>query len=179
MKKKYFKNMDVNEQLDIIINNNTLMNNFEELFYSNLMEQQREETELMLGLYTPGVDIRDHYSSFFLALSDWEKFFNNVNKDYLSEDGIILYNEISKLYEEYQNTELFDNRYNELYEIIENKCKELLSICEKQLHSYEHYSEEDVKEELRYHIEIGDYEEMYILDNDKTVVYEDITKIYK
>ena len=88
------------------------------------MEQQREETELMLGLYTSGVDIRDHYSSFFLALSDWEKFFNNVNKDYLSEDGIILYNEISKLYEEYQNTELFDNRYNELYEIIENKCKE-------------------------------------------------------
>lgn len=179
MKKKYFKDMDVNEQLNIIMNNTKLKSNFEELYYNYLMEQQCCETELMLGKRTPGVDIKDHYSSFFLVLTDWEKFFNNVNKDYLSEDGIVLYNEISKLYEEYQNTELFDNRYDELYEILEDKCKELLNICEGLLHNWESYSEEDMKEELKYHIENGDYEKCYIIDNDKTVVYEDITKSYR
>jgi len=179
MERKYLKEMELEEQVDIILNNNMLRSDFEELYYSYLMDVQADQGELMLGKNYPGIDIKDHYSSFFLVLIDWEKFFNNLDSDYLNSDGLKLYADIKNLYNEYINEDMYSEKFGELEIEIEDKCKELLSICENQLHEYEHYSEEDMIEELKYHIDNGDYENYYIIDNDKNVVYEDITKIYK
>ena len=156
--KKYFKEMSTEEKVNIIMNNDELRRKAEEHYYTDLMEQQAENGELMLGKeHWRYIDVRDNYSSFYLVLKDWNKFLDNLDKDYLSQKGIDLYNEIYKLYEEYNNTDMYSDRFNELEEILEDKCKELLKICEEQLHQYETYTDEDLKEDITFLLEENNF----------------------
>ena len=184
--KKYFKEMSTEEKVNIIMNNDKLRREMEEHYYTDLMEQQAENGELMLGKeHWRYIDVRDNYNSFYLVLKDWHKFIDNVDKDYLSQEGIDLYDEIMKMYDEWGNMVVYEDededRYNQLEEEIENKCKELLKICEEQLHQYETYTDEDLKEDITFQLEENNVnEDLYIIDDDTSKVYEDIsyTKTY-
>lgn len=182
--KKYFKDMSTEEKVNIIMNNDKLRRKAEEHYYTDLMEQQAEEGELMLGKeHWRYIDVRDNYSSFYLALKDWHTFLDNLDKDYLCNNGLDLYNQIMVLKNEYDNIDIVENedRFNELEEELENRCKELLQVCEKQLHEYETYTDEDLKEYITFQLEENNVnEDLYIIDDDTSKVYEDIsyTKTY-
>ena len=185
--KKHFKDMSTEEIINIIMNNNDLKNKEGELYYQQLMDEQVENAELMLGKeYHKYIDVRDNYNSFFMVLKDWHKFIDNLDKDYLCVEGIDLYDKIMKKYDEYGNMVVYDeedeDRLNNLEEELENDCKKLLDICEGQLHEYEDYTEEDFKERLRFRIEEykEELEDYYIIDDDTSKVYQDIsyTKTY-
>lgn len=174
--KKYFKDLDTETKVKIIMENQNLCDKACEDYYEYSMETQLEEGNLMLGERNNGIEIRDNYSSFYLILRDWHKFLDNLDKDYLCEDGLILYDKIMKLKEEYENTDMYSDRFNELEDDIENYCKELLRICEKQLHQYENYTKEDVEEYLRFNFDENNlYEDYYIIDNDTSKVYHDVS----
>ena len=174
--KRYFKDLDTDTKVKIVMENQSLCDKACEDYYEYSMETQLEEGNLMLGERNNGIEIRDNYSSFYLVLRDWHKFLDNLDKDYLCEDGLILYDKIMKLKEEYENTDMYSDRFNELEDDIENYCKELLRICEKQLHQYENYTKEDVEEYLRFNFEENNlWDNYYIIDNDTSKVYNDVS----
>ncbi len=178
--KKYFKDLDTETKVKIVMNNENLRDKAYNDCYENNMNMQLEEGELMLGKDNNGFDIRDNYSSFFLVLRDWRKFINNLDSDYLCDDGLELYKTIMNLVNEQENLDSwndnYDEKYNELDEKIENYCEELLNICEKQLHEYENITEEDVEEYLKFNFEDNYlYENYYIVDDDTSKVYNDVS----
>lgn len=181
--KRYFKDIDTNKKIDIILNNNDLREQLEPRFYEDNMEQQEEETELLFGKdWCKWLDIRDNYTSFYLVLKDWYKFINNLDRDYLCTKGIDLYNKIIVLKKEYENTDMVEDedKFNDLEEKLEEYCKELLKICEEQLHEYENFNEDDFKYYLEFHLEENNlFDDCYIIDDDYTKVYQDITKVYE
>lgn len=184
--KRYFKDMKTEEKFEIITKNEDLRKRLEEQYYEDQMEAQYEEGKLMLGERYNGVDIKDHYNSFFLVLRDWNKFIDNLDKDYLCTEGLELYDKIIELKKEHDNITLWEEedeeRYNELEEELENKCEELLSICEKQLHEYEKWDEGDFNEYIMFELDNNDiYSDYYIIDNDTSKVYEDVnfTRTYQ
>lgn len=176
--KKYFKDLDTQTKIDIIMNNEKLKEKIWYDCYEDNMEMQLEEGNLMLGERDNGIDIRDNYSSFYLVLTDWEKFLNNLDSDYLCQNGLDLYDAIMKLKNEYDNFDIVENedRYYELQEELHNKCEELLKICERQLHQYEDISEDDLKSYLEFNLEENYlFENYYILEDDTSKVYNDVS----
>lgn len=181
--KKYFKDLDTKTKINIILNNNDLMELVSQDYYEQNMEQQQEEGELMFGKDSHKyIEIRDNYNSFYLRLLNWCQFIENLDADYLCYKGIDLYSQIMILKNEYDNIDIVENeeRFDDLEEELENKCKELLSICENQLHEYEQYNEEDVKCFLEFELEENDlFSDYYIIDDDYSKVYVDITKTFR
>lgn len=180
--KKFIKDMDQKEIEKCLQVNERFYN----LVYNDLYEQdmdwQYEEGKLLFGENSHKyIEIRDHYSSFYLVLINWYEFIENLDPSYLCSKGIDLYNEIIKLKKEYENiacdTEEEENRYNELEEELENKCKDLLEICEDQLHEYEKgdYSTEDL---IDYVMNSSSYEDFYIT-GENYILYSDHTTCYK
>lgn len=174
--KKYFKDLDTETKVKIVMNNVNLRDKAYNDYYEFSMETQLEEGNLMLGERDNGIEIRDNYSSFYLILRDWHKFLDKLDSDYLCQDGLDLYNEIVELKEEYENTEMYSDRFNELDEQIDTNCGELLKICEKQLHQYENCTKEDVEEHLRFNFDENNlWENYYIIDDDTSKVYNDVS----
>ena len=179
--KKYFKDLDTDTKIDIILNNNKLYEGLGYEYYNYNMELQLEEGELMLGdSRNNGVEFVDYYNSFYLALNDWHKFLNSLDADYLCEEGIELYKSTMELVKELENldnwSDDYEDRYNELDEELEYNCKKLLGICEKQLHDYENCDKDDFVEWLKFGFEenklLDDY---YIIDGDTNKVYNDVS----
>lgn len=182
--KQYLKDMEIEKQVDILFNNEDIRNVLAERYYEDLMWQQQEEGELMLGKdYHKYIDIEDNYNSFFFRLRDRDKFLDNLDKDYLTQEGIDLYDETYKLYEEYNNMSMYDDadeeqeeRYNGLDLKLDDNCEKLLDICENILHGYENYTDEDLKWFINDEIEFNHYgKELYILGDDTSKVYEDVS----
>ena len=71
--KKYFKDLDTETKVRIVMNNEDLFNTICNDVYERNMEMQLEDGNLMLGEKDNGIEIRDNYSSFFLVLRDWNK----------------------------------------------------------------------------------------------------------
>jgi hypothetical protein len=181
--KKYFKDLDTDKKLEIILNNNDLNELVSQDYYEYNMQMQEEEGELMFGKDSHKyIEIRGNYDSFYLRLLNWQKFIENLDKDYLCSKGIDLYNNIIELKKEYESIDISEEeeRFDILEEELEAKCRELLEICENQLHEYEQYNEEDLKEFVRFNLEENDlFSDFYIIDNDYSKVYSDYTKTYK
>lgn len=179
--KQYLKDMEIEKQVDILFNNEDIRNVLAERYYEDLMWQQEEEGKLMFGEHwSKYIDIHDNYNSFFLRLKNRNEFLDNLDKNYLSQEGIDLYDETYNLYEEYNNICQYDeeqeDRFNELDELLDTKCEELLQICENMLHGYENYTDEDLKEFINNEIEFNHYgTELYILGDDTSKVYEDVS----
>ena len=175
----YFSDLETEDKLEIVLNNDDIMKDVYEMFYNLRMDQQQEEGELMLGKeHYKYIELHNHYSSFFLTLINWKEFIENLDFQYLCQEGIDLYNEIIELKKEYENIDIVENedRFNELEDILENKSKDLLEICERQLHDFEDYNNDDITDFLKFEFENnGLYSDYYIIDNDKTKVYEDIS----
>lgn len=176
--KKYFKDLDTKTKIEIIMNNEDLKNELENKYYQRNMEMQEEEGKYMFGNESwKYIDIRDNYDSFYLVLKNWHNFLDNLDSDYLCQDGIDLYNEIMLLKNEYENIDVVEEeeKFDNLEEKLESKCKELLKICEEQLHEYEKYNNEDFKDYLEFELEENNIlEDYYILDNNYKKVYLDI-----
>lgn len=182
MKKKYVKDMEKEEIKKILENNSDFYNLVYNDLYTQDLEWQGEEADLMFGKdHYKYIEIHDNYSSFFLTLKNWSAFLDNLDRDYLNIKNADLYNEIMKLKKEYENiacdTIEEEDRFNELEDILEGKSKELLEACEDQLHEYEkgNYSIEDL---IDYVMNTFNYEDFYTKDND-CVLYKDQTSCYK
>ena len=159
--KIYLKYMEDKEKYALIKKNKILMEMLQRDLYDVYMFDQMTTGEYMLGKDVSSyIDIKDHYSTFFLVLKDWKKFINNLDKDYLSNDALNLYNIIIKKRDKLYNMEQFTDKYNKLEEEIENNCKELLKLCESFLHEYESYPDED--DAIRYAEEMERLNDYYI-----------------
>lgn len=135
--KRYLKDMETKEQVEIIMNIEELKCEEADDYYEQLMQQQCDEADLMLGeKWSNYIEYRDNYNSFFLILRDWYKFIDNLDSDYLCSKGIDLYKEIIPLKDKYDNVEMYSDEYYDLENRLEEKCKDLLKLCEKQLQEY-------------------------------------------
>lgn len=163
---------------EIFEHNEELGNNLWNLTWDRNMEQQLEFGNLCLGENSHKyIDIRDHYSSFYLTLKNAEEFVNNIDKAYLTTEEDTLYNECIELLEKRNNEEYGNDYYWEFDIELDNKAEELLKLIEKDLHAYENVETEDVFEEFLFQlIENENYGELYYYENDPTYnLYEDIS----
>lgn len=180
--KTYFKDIDIDKKLEIILNNNDLKEIVSQDYYEYNMHIQEEEGQLMFGKDSHKyIEIRDNYDSFYLRLLNWRKFIENLDSDYLCVNALGEYNKIKEMITEYENIDIVEEeeKFNDLEEKIEEKCKDLLLLCENQLHEYEQYNEEDLKEYITFNLEGNDlFSDFYIKDNDYSKVYSDYTKTY-
>lgn len=165
---RMLKDLEIEELKKILFKNDRMLEQISQRISEDLLEQQAEEANLLFGNnHHLWIDIKSHYTSFFLRLKDWEKFIDNLDVEHLNGPGIEKYNEILKDIEEwYQSNFTIGIESNEdLEEKIEQKCEELLLICEKILHEYEETptSEDILDYFVNNEIEFNDY---YVDNND-------------
>lgn len=183
--KKYFNELNQEEIRKVLEKNEQLFDELSQYLYEDKMYCQEEDAKLMFGKnWYKYIDYNDHYSSFYLRVIDWEEFINNLDKDYLTQEGIDLYNYIQDKREVLNNMEWGTDNYYNLEEHLEKKSQELLDVCENMLHSYEGYP--DFDECYDYIINNLDlYEDCYInvdkKGNTDYILYQDIsyTKSYE
>lgn len=100
MKKVYINELETEKRNKLIKNNKKLMDMLErDLYEYNMMLQEEEAREMFGADNHKYIDIRNHYSSFYLVLKDWRRFMDNLDSDYLSPEAITLYNKIKKYIE--------------------------------------------------------------------------------
>lgn len=180
MKKIYLKDLTYNKLKKLCLQNQDFINFYGRRVYEDNMECQERTGKAMFGeKQFEYIDIKDNYNSFYLVLKNWRKFIENIDKDYLSEKALILYNYIINKKEVLDNMCCYSNRFDDLEYHLEKKCEELLELCEKELHEYEKYpSDEEVFDSI-YNYDWY-LEEKYYTDSDRKKIYNDIsyTKIY-
>lgn len=173
MNKIYLKDLSIEDLKELCKNNDSFMEQFYQDLYDRNMDLQCEEGILMFGKdWHTYINMIDNYNSFYLRLKDWRMFIENLDGDYLCQQGIDLYNNIindkTTLDKMDEDNELYDN----LEEHLENMCKLLLEICEKQLHEYEDYPMFDDVFDYMYDNEL--YLEYYT-DENKQKIYVDVS----
>ena len=138
--KKYFNELNQEEIRKVLEKNETLFDELSQQLYEDKMYCQEKEGNSIFGNnWYKYIDYNDNYSSFYLRLKDWEEFIDNLDKDYIPQEGIDLYNYIQNKKAVLNNMELGTDNYYNLEEHLEKKSQELLDICENMLHSYENY----------------------------------------
>lgn len=180
MKKIYLKDLTYNKLKKLCLNNKDFINYYGQRVYDDNMYCQEETGTAMFGKnYYEYITIKDHYTSFYLILRNWRKFIENIDKDYLSEEALILYNYIINKKEVLDNMCCYSDRFNNLEYHLEKKCEELLELCEKELHEYEKYPSDEEVFDLIYNYEWY-LEKEYYTDNERKKIYNDIfyTKVY-
>lgn len=185
--KKYFKELNDKEKEKILEKNNKLFEELSNYIYEDKMYCQEEDAENMFGKnWYKYIDYYDNYSSFYLSLKNWEMFINNLDRDYLTTEGIELYDYIMNKKNILDNMEWGTDNYYNLEEHLENKSQELLDICESMLHEYENYPDlEECYNYLLYSTYDDTLENCYIIIDNKGstgyILYEDIayTKSYE
>lgn len=176
--KKYFNELHQEEIRKVLEKNELLFNELSQYLYEDKMYWQEEDADNMFGKnWNRYINFKDNYNSFYLRIIDWEEFINNLDKDYLTQEGIDLYNYIQDKKEILNNMELYSENYYNLEEHLEEKSQELLDICEYMLHEYEKYP--DFDECYNYIVDNLDlYEDCYInvdkKGNTDYILYQDI-----
>ena len=162
MKKIFINELDTEKRNNLIKNNTILINQLQDDLYETQMFQQQTEAEELLGKESyKYIDIRDNYNSFFLVLKDWEKMIQNINKDYIATDEARkLYNYIQDKKEILYTMAYYSKNYERLEEHLENKSEELLKMLEEQLHEYEELPDED--DAIQYAYEMDKLDDYYI-----------------
>lgn len=161
MKKVYINDLENSRRNEIIKLNKKLMDLLQhDLYESNMFLQEIEGREMFGADSYRYIDIRDHYTSFYLVLKDWRKFIDNLDYHYLSVEAAALYNKIIKYIEKLDSMDEDDTKYDALYDTIELDCRDLLKACEDQLHVYEEYPSEI--DAISYAEEMEQLEEYYI-----------------
>lgn len=181
MEKIYLKDLSYEDLKRVISGNNEFIAEYSERLYEDNMFWQEEEGKNMFGNeHYKYIDIRDNYTSFYLVLKDWHKFIDNLDSDYLCVKGKELYDYIIAKRDVLYNMSMYSNRYDDLEGHLEEKSKELLEICEEQLHEYENYpSNDEVVDAI---IDCEWYlDKDYYTDKDMKTIYYDVayTKKYE
>lgn len=162
MKKLFINELEEEKRNEIIKKNQKLENRLLQDLYEYNMFLQEEEGREMFGKDSyKYIDIKDHYSSFYLVLKNWNEFIENLNIDYIyNDDAIKLYNEIIKDRDTLYNMDTYSDNFNDLDEKIEEKTKKLLQYCEKQLHEYENIG--NIDDAIEYADETDQLNDYYI-----------------
>jgi hypothetical protein len=172
---KTIKELTKEELKELLKKNREFENYIYERAYEDNMFYQGERMKELMG-DADGIEINNHYTSFYFRLKDAQKFFNSVNRNELDDEQRELYDNAKKLIDEYENLEaddLYGDKGEELYENIETECAKLMEKIEEELHGYETVTDDDFENYLDFILEDCDFE----TDGEK--VYETITKVYK
>lgn len=144
MKKILINDLPKEKRNNIIKLNSKLIYKLIDDLYDVQMDQQRETLDLALDKEAQqAIDYHDNYSSFYYTLKNWRKFINGVHKDYLSPDGLNIYNNIIEKMKELDEMDPYSDEYYSLDAELEEECKKVLKDIEDLLHSYEDYPSED------------------------------------
>lgn len=98
------------------------------------------------------IKYHSHYNTFYLSITDQIEFPGSLNKDSLSEEQADLLDECKKALEQYMSLsdeDQLSEKGDNLYEKLLKKNNKLLSMIEKDLHSYENISDEAVEDTLQ------------------------------
>lgn len=171
-----------NNDLKQIVFNDMIDNN-------NFWQNERFEEFFSRNCNSCGVIYIDNYSSFYLKINDYNKFFNTFNEnnlDYLDEvareyykymiDNKDCYNMLIGGYDEEEIVALLGKELNMTIEEYESNCDKLLDEMEKELHTFEESPTTD--DVVDYFQNSGMYEDLleklYITDESVNIIYEDI-----
>lgn len=144
MKKILINNLPEEKRNYLIKLNSKLMNQLQDDLYDVQMDQQLDAFNCALDKEAQkAIEYHDHYSSFYYTIKDWRKFINGVDKDYLSPEGLDVYNSIIKKMNELDAIYPYSDRYYDLDAELEEESKKVLKDVEDLLHSYEDYPSED------------------------------------
>lgn len=185
--KKYLNELNQEELTKIIENNESIKTLIFNTCYEDNMYWQEERAKDFFGNnWSKYINYHYSYNTFYLTIKNAIEFFENLsnnNYQYLKiEDSnvyIKLYNEAKKYYNNIKKCNYQSDKYFENEEKLENICEDILQILEKELHSFENISTEDVQEQFFLDVtENNCYNDFYIIDNNLNIVYQDITKKY-
>lgn len=161
MKKIFINELETERRNELIKNNSKLMNILQSDLYDNNMNLQYiEGRNIMNEDALNSIEYHDHYNSFFYTLKDWEKFYDNIDYSYLSDDASARHDKIRENVEKMEKLDYYSDDYDELYEENEQLAKEILKEIENYLHTYEEYPSED--DAIQYADEMEQLEEYYI-----------------
>lgn len=117
MKKVFINELETERRNNLIIINEKLLNILCEDFMDMLRRQQEEaECCIMNKDALNAIEYHDHYNSFFYTLKDWEKFYNNIDYLYLSDDASARHDKIKENVEKMEKVDYYSDKYDELYE---------------------------------------------------------------
>lgn len=180
--KKYLKEMNEKELEKLLDENTSLQDYISEYMYNFDLEIQHQELIDVLGNAKKYYDYNDDYSSFFLTLKEIDLIDNIGCTDYFTEKTRRLYYKAIEKKKEYdvlvEKCKDDDIAYNDTFNAIE----EFLKSFEEQLHDYEKvYSYNNDKYEMldNFLQMIDRWDDYYIIDDDFTKVYHDITTTNK
>ena len=165
MKKIFINDLETEKRDELIKKNKKLLYLLCDDFKEMMMYQQEDASYNTLGKdWHKYIEYHDHYNSFFLTLTDWRAFIDNIDCDYLSTDALKLYNEIIKNDIELLDKCEDDDARDEIEETIEQKARIILKDIEELLHSYEDYPDED--EAIQYADEMEQLNEYYVEEHE-------------
>lgn len=151
--------------------------------YNDAMFMQGEEFK---ELGADAFDYHDHYSSFYLTtpfkqgVKEPEAVANELERDYMTEENQVLYDELNRLTNEWESMD-YDEQYSdkgdELYQAMTDACDKLADGITEQLREYENVSDEEVYDLFRQSAYDGYMSDWEV--NEKGEVIETIYKTYK
>ena len=122
-KKIYIRDIKENEKLlkKLLENNEKLRDAIFENYYTLRMDLQAGEFDLMFGKnWASYIDVKDNYNSFYLKLKDSYEFFKNLDSNYLYDEGLKIYKDLSKKFKKIEcfniNDEDDSKKYDNLTE---------------------------------------------------------------
>ena len=171
-----FKELDV-ETKKIYVDKIEELNNrvYNYIYQENMFMQDEELNNMNIKNY---VEVKDHYSSFYLVCNDCLELIKNIDKDYLNNNNLILYNELYSLYNKLIELDEDSEEYEKLYEKIEEKTNNFVNGITDQLREYETVDYSLINEYIEYNDEfINDnmFSNLYI---DPEELKNNIYKIY-
>lgn len=165
MKKIFINDLETEKRDELIKRNKKLLYLLYDGFRDMLYNQQEEASYDIMGKdWHKYVKANDHYDSFFLTLTDWRAFYENIDADYLSDDARSMYDTIGKKIKELDKTHCYDEKYDILEDEIEDGCLFILNDIEEYLHAYEDLPDDD--EVIRYADEMEQLDEYYIEEHE-------------
>ena len=174
-KKIYINNLTEEERIKVLKYNKKLYNQLlEDLYEQNMHGQEEEYNLLNIKNY---VDIKDHYSSFYIKVENPIGMYENINIDYLNDEALKIYKSVKKYYNYYINTyndEVRDRNYLK----IESLMDKLADAITSQLRLWEDVDDDDIQtyflDEVCTGSDLSRFKDCYILDKNDPVLYEDV-----
>lgn len=161
MKKLYLTEMETERRNELIKNNKKLIEKLQNYLYDDNMELLEIDTRYILGKnWKEYIECHDNYTSFFLTVKDWRKFYQNIDYGYLSDEASKKADKITANINKMDSLEYYNDDYYKIDEECEELAKEILQEIEDILHTYEEYPDED--NAIQYADETGQLEEYYI-----------------
>lgn len=158
MKKVYLNEMNNDKIKYLLTINEKLASRLNNDFLEIKMDWQSEDIKNTLGNnYHNYIKIHDHYNSFYMRLTDWERFIDYLNTDYLNNDDITIYNMIQEKREQLKELDFYSDEYDTIYEECEKLSIKLLESIENFLHTFEEWEDDEMIDYFQEMDSLSDY----------------------